>query len=133
MTENLMPPNILAMLKPEYVTPAVVYLVSEDAPTGVILTAAAGVFAAAQIVETDGVNLGHNATADDVAAHYAQIADFTNAKHYTRAASRARNSSRASRTSRFIARRRPSTKRRPRPRGARPFSLHRQRSPGAVT
>ncbi len=82
MTENLMPPNIIAMLKPEYVTPAVVYLVSEDAPTGTILTAAAGVFAAAQIVETDGVNLGHNATADDVVANIAKITDFTNAKHY---------------------------------------------------
>jgi NAD(P)-dependent dehydrogenase (short-subunit alcohol dehydrogenase family) len=83
MTENLMPPNVLAMLKPEYVTPAVVYLVSEDAPTGIILTAAAGVVAAAQIVETDGVNLGHEATADDVAANIAKITDFTNAKHYT--------------------------------------------------
>ena len=82
MTENLMPPNVLAMLKPEYVTPGVVYLVSEDAPTGVILTAAAGVFAAAQLVETDGINLGHNATADDVAANWAKITDFTNAKHY---------------------------------------------------
>jgi NAD(P)-dependent dehydrogenase (short-subunit alcohol dehydrogenase family) len=82
MTENLMPPNIIATLKPEYVTPAVVYLVSEDAPTGTILTAAAGVFAAAQIVETDGVNLGHNATADDVAANIAKITDFTDAKHY---------------------------------------------------
>jgi NAD(P)-dependent dehydrogenase (short-subunit alcohol dehydrogenase family) len=82
MTENLMPPNVLAMLKPEYVTPAVVYLVSEDAPTGTILTAAAGVFAAAQLVETDGVNLGHAATADDVAANIAKITDFTGAKHY---------------------------------------------------
>ena len=82
MTENLMPPNLIAMLKPEYVTPAVVYLVSEDAPTGTILTAAAGVFAAAQIVETDGVNLGHAATADDVAANIAKICDFANAKHY---------------------------------------------------
>jgi len=82
MTENLMPPNVLAMLKPEYVTPGVVYLVSEDAPTGMILTAAAGVFAAAQLVETDGINIGHNATADDVAANWAKITDFTNAKHY---------------------------------------------------
>jgi NAD(P)-dependent dehydrogenase (short-subunit alcohol dehydrogenase family) len=82
MTENLMPPNVLEMLKPDYVTPAVVFLVSEEAPTGVILTAAAGAFAAAQLVETDGVNLGHNATADDVAANFAKIADFTNAKHY---------------------------------------------------
>jgi NAD(P)-dependent dehydrogenase (short-subunit alcohol dehydrogenase family) len=82
MTENLLPPNVLEMLKPEYVSPAVAYLASEDAPSGVIISAAAGVFAAAQIVETDGVNLGHKASADDVAAHFAQIADFSTAKHY---------------------------------------------------
>jgi NAD(P)-dependent dehydrogenase (short-subunit alcohol dehydrogenase family) len=82
MTESLMPPNVLEMLKPEFVTPAVVYLVSDEAPTGVILTAAAGAFAAAQLVETDGVNLGHNATADDIAANFAKIADFSTAKHY---------------------------------------------------
>ena len=86
MTENLMPPNVLEMLKPEYVTPAVVYLVSDEAPTGVILTAAAGVFASAQLVETDGVNLGHAATADDVAANIAKITDFSKAKHYTQGA-----------------------------------------------
>jgi NAD(P)-dependent dehydrogenase (short-subunit alcohol dehydrogenase family) len=82
MTEGLMPPNVLEMLKPEYVTPGVVYLCSDEAPTGVILTAAAGCFAAAQLVETDGINLGHKATADDVAANWAKITDFTNAKHY---------------------------------------------------
>jgi NAD(P)-dependent dehydrogenase (short-subunit alcohol dehydrogenase family) len=82
MTENLMPPNVLEMLKPDYVTPAVVYLVSDEAPTGLIMTAAAGAFAVAQLVETDGVNLGHAATADDVAANFAKIADFSTAKHY---------------------------------------------------
>jgi hypothetical protein len=82
MTEKLMPPAVLEMLKPEYVSPAVAYLASEDAPTGVILTAAAGVFAAAQLVETDGVNLGHGATAEDVAAHFSQISDWASAKHY---------------------------------------------------
>ncbi|HEY5347545.1 MAG TPA: SDR family NAD(P)-dependent oxidoreductase [Rhizomicrobium sp.] len=82
MTEKLLPANVREMLKPEYVTPAVAYLASEDAPSGVIISAAAGVFAAAQIVETDGVNLGHKASADDVAAHFAQIADFSTAKHY---------------------------------------------------
>ena len=71
MTENLMPPAVLEMLKPEFVSPAVAYLARDDAPTGVIMTAAAGVFAAAQMVETDGVNLGHSATADDIAAHFA--------------------------------------------------------------
>ena len=82
MTENLLPPEVQQMLKPEYVSPAVAYLAGEDAPSGVIISAAAGVFAAAQIVETDGVNLGHKASADDVAAHFSQIADFSTAKHY---------------------------------------------------
>ncbi|HSC18011.1 MAG TPA: SDR family oxidoreductase [Rhizomicrobium sp.] len=82
MTENLMPPPMLEMLKPEYVTPGVVYLASEEAPSGVILTAGAGVFSAAQLVETEGVNLGHNANADDVAAHWEKIADFSTARHY---------------------------------------------------
>jgi NAD(P)-dependent dehydrogenase (short-subunit alcohol dehydrogenase family) len=82
MTEALMPPAVLEMLKPEFVSPAMAYLASEDAPTGMILTAAAGVFAAAQIVESDGINLGHGASADDVAAHFSQIADWSSAKHY---------------------------------------------------
>jgi len=82
MTENLMPPELVAKLKPDYVTPGVVFLASDEAPTGVILTAAAGVFAAAQIEETDGVHLGGAATADDVAANWAKIADFSTAKHY---------------------------------------------------
>lgn len=82
MTENIIPPEVFAMLKPDYVTPGVVYLVSEDAPTGTILTAGAGVFAAAQMVESEGINLGHGADADTVAANWAKITDFTGAKHY---------------------------------------------------
>ena len=58
MTENLMPPAVLEKLKPEYVTPGIIYLASEEAPTGTILTAGAGVFAVAKIFETEGVYLG---------------------------------------------------------------------------
>ncbi|HEY0282965.1 MAG TPA: SDR family NAD(P)-dependent oxidoreductase [Rhizomicrobium sp.] len=83
MTENLMPPNLLEMLKPEYVTPGVVFLASDGAPSGAILTAAAGVFAAARIEETDGVHLGQKAGADDVAANWSKIADFSTAKYYS--------------------------------------------------
>jgi NAD(P)-dependent dehydrogenase (short-subunit alcohol dehydrogenase family) len=81
MTENLMPPQMLETLRPEYVTPAVVFLASEDAPTGVIISAGAGVFSSAQIVESTGVNLGHGATADTVAEYWSKISDFTGAKH----------------------------------------------------
>ena len=83
MTENLMPPEMVAALKPEYVTPAVVFLASDNAPTGVVISAAAGAFSSAQIVESNGVNLGHAATADDVAANWTKISDFTGAKHFT--------------------------------------------------
>ena len=83
MTENLMPPQMLDTLKPEYVTPGVVYLVSEDAPTGAILTAGAGVFALARIYETDGVFLGHGGfTAEDVANNWGKISDPTGQEHY---------------------------------------------------
>jgi NAD(P)-dependent dehydrogenase (short-subunit alcohol dehydrogenase family) len=83
MTENLMPPEMIEALKPEYVTPAVTFLASEDAPTGVVISAAAGAFSSAQIVESPGVNLGHAATADNVAANWEKISDFTGAKHFT--------------------------------------------------
>ncbi len=83
MTATMMPPAMLEMLKPEFVSPAVAFLASEDAPTGVILTAGAGVFAAAQVIETNGINLGHDANADMIADYWSKISDFTNAKHYT--------------------------------------------------
>ncbi len=83
MTENLLPPQMLEMLKPEYVTPAVVFLASEETPTGVIISAGAGAFSSAQIMESTGVNLGHGATADTVAEYWPKISDFAGAKHFT--------------------------------------------------
>ncbi len=83
MTESLMPPQMLEALKPEFVTPGVIYLVSEDAPTGAILTAGAGVFSLAQIVESFGVFIPHDkADAEAVAAAWPQIADMGRAKAY---------------------------------------------------
>ena len=37
----------------------------------------------AEIVESNGLNLGHGANADTVAEYWAKISDFTGAKHYT--------------------------------------------------
>ena len=51
MTEGLIPAEALALLTPETVTPAVLYMVSEDAPTRTIIAAGAGSFAVARIVE----------------------------------------------------------------------------------
>ena len=57
MTQGLMPQEVLEAIRPEFVTPGVVYLASEEAPTGMILAAGAGTFAAARIYETEGVAL----------------------------------------------------------------------------
>ncbi|MBV8594344.1 MAG: SDR family NAD(P)-dependent oxidoreductase, partial [Caulobacteraceae bacterium] len=82
MTENLMPPEILERLKPEYVTPGVVFLCSEEAPTGAILTAGAGAFALARIVETEGVFLGDHTTVEQVRDNWAKITDPAGAQAY---------------------------------------------------
>ena len=73
MTSNLMPPEMEDALAPEQVTPAVVFMCSEQAPTGKIICAGAGAYATAQIVETRGLYLGAAPTAEDVADNWEQI------------------------------------------------------------
>jgi NAD(P)-dependent dehydrogenase (short-subunit alcohol dehydrogenase family) len=80
MTEDLMPPEAEALLTPESVTPAVVFMSSDQAPSGQIICAGAGVFAAAQVVESPGKLLGLDAAAEDVAANWEEISDLTEAK-----------------------------------------------------
>lgn len=79
MTENLMPEEALKRLGPELVTPAVVFLCSEDAPNGVILQAAGGRYSVACILENEGVDLGAEATVEDIAANYEAIVDLRGA------------------------------------------------------
>jgi NAD(P)-dependent dehydrogenase (short-subunit alcohol dehydrogenase family) len=80
MTENLMPEDVLEKLGPELVTPAAIFLVSDEAPNGVILQAQGGQYSLAAVVENNGVNLGVDATADDVASSYAAIVDMAELK-----------------------------------------------------
>lgn len=75
MTEDLMPENVLALLQPEYVTPAVVFMGSQDAPTRQIIAAGAGVFARVVISESPGVFLpAEQRDADHVASAWSEIA-----------------------------------------------------------
>lgn len=82
MTEDLMPGEVLEKLQPEFVTPAVTYMVSEDAPNGAIIAAGAGVFTRVMIHETMGVNLGtgEEMTAENIADNWEKISDMTDAK-----------------------------------------------------
>ena len=68
MTDELFPEEAKALMQPEEVTPGVVYLVSKDAPSGVILAAGAGGFAVAKIYETDGVWLPEDERTPEVIA-----------------------------------------------------------------
>lgn len=79
MTENLMPAEMEDMLTPERVTPAVVFMCSEGAPTGKIICAGAGAYTSAAIVETKGVYLGENPSAEDVAENWETISKIDDA------------------------------------------------------
>lgn len=83
MTEDIIPEEVQALLKPDFVTPGVICLVAEDAPTGFILSAGGGVFAEAKIVETQGAFVGRDGlTAEKVLAAWDRITDDKNAKAY---------------------------------------------------
>nr|WP_295469633.1 SDR family NAD(P)-dependent oxidoreductase [Mesorhizobium sp.] len=56
MTEELLPKEAVALMKPELITPGVLYLVSENGPSRVILGGAAGSFARIVLNETDAVH-----------------------------------------------------------------------------
>ena len=77
MTEDLgMPEAFFKALAPENVTPAAVFLVSEDAPTNMIIGAGAGVYQASFVTLTPGAALApEDRTAEGIAAHWAQIID----------------------------------------------------------
>jgi len=68
-------------MKPESITPAVEYLLHEDAPTRTIMGAGAGSFAVIRIVESEGINLAQSDwTPDAIAAHFAEISDMSKAR-----------------------------------------------------
>lgn len=75
MTGDMMDAEMLALLAPEHVTPAALYLVSEAAPSRTALLAGAGTVARMAIVETEGVYLPEGErTPEAVAAAFETIA-----------------------------------------------------------
>jgi NAD(P)-dependent dehydrogenase (short-subunit alcohol dehydrogenase family) len=81
MTEELLPPEALKLMKPEAITPAVEYMLSENGPTKTIMGAGAGSFAVIRLLESEGKNFAEDQwTADTVAAHFAEISDMSNAR-----------------------------------------------------
>jgi NAD(P)-dependent dehydrogenase (short-subunit alcohol dehydrogenase family) len=76
MTEDIFPAEAFAAFSPDKVAPAALYLVSEDAPTNMIIGAGAGVFQAAYVTLTQGKLLtGEELSPEGIAAHWAEITD----------------------------------------------------------
>ncbi len=74
MTEGLIPEAAFDMLTPETVTPAVLYLVSDQAPTKTIVAAGAGCYSVVKIHETQGAYLAADEqTPEGIAANWDAI------------------------------------------------------------
>lgn len=83
MTENLMPEEMLAALKPELVTPAVLFMASKEGPNRAVIAAGAGGFARAVVLETEGMAFREeDATPENIAANWGTIADAATGKEY---------------------------------------------------
>jgi NAD(P)-dependent dehydrogenase (short-subunit alcohol dehydrogenase family) len=80
MTAGLIEPDAAAQLSPESVTPGVLFLVSEQAPSKVILGAGAGCFARTHILETRGIYLPDALrTPEIIAEQFAALSDLAGA------------------------------------------------------
>ena len=75
MTEDLGARLPLELLEPDRVTPGLLYLVSDDAPSRCILTAGAGGFERAYVTLTQGVHVVGDDAAEQVAARFEAISD----------------------------------------------------------
>ncbi|MEB3033043.1 SDR family oxidoreductase [[Mycobacterium] nativiensis] len=81
MTEDILPPEVLEKLKPEYVAPVVAYLCTEEiAETGSVFIAGGGKVQRAALFENVGANFDGPPSVDDVAAQWSTIADLSAAK-----------------------------------------------------
>ena len=78
MTEDLMPPEMLARMGPETVMPAALFLVSDDAPSNAIVNAGAGGFERSYVTLTRGIHVSpEDMTPETIAARWAEISDRT--------------------------------------------------------
>ena len=80
MTEDVIPPAALELLDPKWVTPAVVFLGSKEAPSRNILLAGAGGYTVAKLMEAEGVFLPEEQrTAEAIAENWSAMTNMDGA------------------------------------------------------
>jgi putative sterol carrier protein len=86
LTEDVLPGDLAPKLKPELVTPLVLYLCSEQcADSGLVLNAGMGFFSRAAVVNGPGLTLGDGQQPPsimDIHNHWAQIESLAGAREY---------------------------------------------------
>ncbi len=81
MTEGLVPQEVFELMTPESVTPAAIYLISDDAPNKTMISAGVGGYARVKIVETDGIWLpAEEQSVEAIAENWDKISDSTGEK-----------------------------------------------------
>jgi NAD(P)-dependent dehydrogenase (short-subunit alcohol dehydrogenase family) len=81
MTQDILPPEVLAKLTPDYVAPVVAYLCSEEVPdTASVFIVGGGKVQRAALFENDGVTFSGVPSVDEVAAKWNEIDDLSAAK-----------------------------------------------------
>lgn len=84
LTAGLLPEEMLKLMGPETVTPGVLYLLSDDAPARVILSAGSGCFARIRLLESEAVYLGGDeCTPEMVATRFNEISATDNQRLVT--------------------------------------------------
>jgi NAD(P)-dependent dehydrogenase (short-subunit alcohol dehydrogenase family) len=84
MTEDVFPSEMLKRVVPEQVTAGALFLVSENAPSKVILSAGGGSFSSARMVDTAPVFI-KDVSVDAVAEQFEKISDWNTACSYEEA------------------------------------------------
>lgn len=81
MTEDILPPEVLQNLTPEFVAPVVAYLCTEEVPdTGSVFIVGGGKVQRTALFQNEGVTFKTPPSVDDVAEHWAEIDDLSGAK-----------------------------------------------------
>jgi len=83
MTEDVMPPDAFERMKVEYVTPATLYLCSEQCQdSGFYINAGGGNFSRSNIMTGLGVRFEEMPTPEDIQKHWGAITSLENAKYF---------------------------------------------------
>jgi NAD(P)-dependent dehydrogenase (short-subunit alcohol dehydrogenase family) len=84
LTEGVLPPKVLELMTPSSVSPAVLFLASQDGPSRVILAAGSGGYARTYVLETEGIYLPpEEQTPDAIAERFTEISDKSTLHEYT--------------------------------------------------